>query len=187
MDSGLPAWAEQHGITLRPHLSKAVPFAQLDFVDRCYMQRSDEDNAASRRGSSGSASGGGCSRPDGGARLVDACGSGYAAAGAEQLLPLRVGSYEQFVAPCSCPKVGSIKDMPRTGLCSPVVHLITSHASVQLLPLRVGSHERFAAPCSCPEGDEKPSVASCDLLLLVLRAPLSCAAQDSVVRHSTRH
>ncbi|WIA37257.1 hypothetical protein OEZ86_014202 [Tetradesmus obliquus] len=104
MDSGLPAWAEQHGITLRPHLSKAVPFAQLDFVDRCYMQRSDEDNAASGRGSSGSASGGGCSRPDGGARLVDACGSGYAAAGAEQLLPLRVGSYEQFVAPCSCPK-----------------------------------------------------------------------------------
>jgi hypothetical protein len=44
---------------------------------------------------------------DGDVRLVDACGSGYAAAGAEQLLLLRVGSYEQFVAPCSCPKVSS--------------------------------------------------------------------------------
>jgi hypothetical protein len=45
-DSGLPSWAEQNGISLRPHLSQAVPFGQLDFVDRCYMQRSDEDNAA---------------------------------------------------------------------------------------------------------------------------------------------
>jgi hypothetical protein len=100
-DSGLPLWAEQHGITLRPHLSKAAPYCQLDFVDRCYMQRSDEDNAARGRGNSGSGGGG----PDGGVRLVDACSSGYAAAGAEQLLPLRVGSYEQFMAPCSCPKV----------------------------------------------------------------------------------
>jgi hypothetical protein len=104
LDSGLPAWAEQHSITLRPHLSKAVPYCQLDFVDRCYMQRSDEDNAAAGRGSSGSGSSAG---PNGGLRPADACGSGYAAAGAEQLLPLRVGTYEQFVAPCSCPKVSS--------------------------------------------------------------------------------
>jgi hypothetical protein len=107
LDSGLPAWAEQRNITLRPHLSKAVPYCQLDLVDRCYMQRKDEDNAAAGRGSSGSGGGG----PDGVgfARLADACGSGYAAAGAEQLLPLRVGSYEQFVAPCSCPKVRKLE------------------------------------------------------------------------------
>ncbi|KAF6254327.1 hypothetical protein COO60DRAFT_1627913 [Scenedesmus sp. NREL 46B-D3] len=100
LGSGLPAWAEWRGITLHPHLSKAVPYCQLDLVDRCYMQRSDEDSAAGGRGNSGGGGGG----PDGDARSADACGSGYAAAGADQLLPLRVGSYEQFVAPCSCPK-----------------------------------------------------------------------------------
>jgi hypothetical protein len=103
-DGGLPAWAVQHGITLRPHLSKAAPFCQLDFVDRCYMQRSDEDNAAAGRGKSG----GGGSGSESGVRPADVCGSGYAAAVAEQLLPLRVGSYAQFVAPCSCPKVSRL-------------------------------------------------------------------------------